>query len=212
MLRINVYNRLRDDILNQIYQAGESLTESRITQDLGVSRTPVREAFAQLQKDGLVDSIPNKGVIVRGLSLLDIQDMYDMRACIEGIAAKRACEEMTEENLVLLQDALKKEEICTQEKDYHGFQTSDFDFHNAIIKSSNSRIFENLLISMLQYTRIARTRSLSSGSRAKQVLEEHDAIYDAIKKRDPALAKKRMELHVINAKESFTKTLIEREN
>lgn len=211
MLRFNVYNRLRDDILNQVYKKGEALTESKLTKDLGVSRTPVREAFVQLQIDGLVDAIPNKGVIVRGLNIVDIQDMYDIRAFIEGIATKRACDNISDERLKELEELLSKEEGFTRHKDYQGFQLSDTDFHDIISKSSNSRIFENMLLSMIQYTRIARTKSLSTGERAQDALNEHYAIFKAMKEHKPVKAKEMMERHVGNAKESFIRTLIEKE-
>ncbi|MHB1483043.1 MAG: GntR family transcriptional regulator [Saccharofermentanales bacterium] len=212
MLRFNVYNRLRDDILNQVYKKGEALTESKLTNDLGVSRTPVREAFVQLQIDGLVDAIPNKGVVVRGLNIVDIQDMYDIRAFIEGIAAKRACENMSDVKLKELEKQLLMEEEFTKHKDFQGFQLSDTDFHDIISKSSNSKIFENMLLSMIQYTRIARTQSLSTGERAQNALNEHYAIYKAMKERESIKAKELMERHVGNAKKSFIKTLIEKEN
>lgn len=212
MLRFTVYNRLRDDILNKVYKKGEALTESKITKDLGVSRTPVREAFVQLQIDGLVEGIPNKGVIVRGLSILDTQDMYDIRAYIEGTAAKRACENITSEKLIKLEEAIQKEKEYTRLKDYQGFQTSDFEFHDVIIKSSNSRIFENMLTSMIQYTRIARVKSLSLDGRAQEAINEHQAIYEAMRSHNSSQAKELMEKHVKNAKESFIKTIIEEEN
>ncbi len=212
MLRFTVYNRLRDDILNQIYKKGEALTESKITKDLGVSRTPVRESFVQLQLDGLVDAIPNKGVIVRGLSIMDTQDMYDIRAYIEGIATKRACENITDEKLDQLKDAISKEEEYTGHKDYQGFQSADYQFHDLIVKSSNSRIFENMLITMIQYTRIARVKSLSLEGRAQESINEHQAIYQAIKNHEANQAKELMEKHIRNAKESFIKTLLTKEN
>ncbi len=212
MLRFTVYNRLRDDILNQVYKKGEALTESKITKDLEVSRTPVREAFVQLSLDGLVDATPNKGVIVRGLDMIDIQDMYDIRAHIEGIATKRACENITPEKLAKLQAAIDKEIELTKQKDFQGFQLIDYEFHDTIVKSSNSKIFENMLMTMIQYTRIARVRALSMEGRAKQSIREHQAIYRAIKNRDPAEAKRQMEKHIRNAKESFIKTLLKKEN
>lgn len=212
MLRFTVYNRLRDDILNQVYKKGEALTESKITKDLGVSRTPVREAFVQLTLDGLVDAIPNKGVIVRGLNMIDIQDMYDIRAHIEGIATKRACENITAEKLQKLEETIRKEEEYTEQKDYQSFQSTDYEFHDLIVTSSNSRIFENMLITMIQYTRIARVKSLSLEGRAQQSIKEHKAIYNAIKKQDSNQAKQLMEKHIRNAKESFIKTLIKKEN
>ncbi|MHB8963269.1 MAG: GntR family transcriptional regulator, partial [Saccharofermentanales bacterium] len=96
--------------------------------------------------------------------------------------------------------------------DINGFQIADFDFHDAIIKSSGSRVFENLLISMMQHTRIARVRSLSSGTRTEQALDEHFEIYEAIKDRDSNRAQMMMENHVRHAKESFISTLIEKES
>lgn len=212
MLRFTVYNRLRDDILNQIYKKGEALTESKITKDLGVSRTPVREAFVQLQLDGLVDAIPNKGVVVRGLSIMDTQDMYDIRGYIEGIATKRACENITAEKMERLLEAISKEEEYTKQKDYQGFQKTDYEFHDLIVKSSNSRIFENMLTTMIQYTRIARVRSLSLEGRAQKAINEHRAIYKAIQERDANQAKERMEKHIRNAKESFIETLLTKES
>lgn len=211
MLRFTVYNRLRDDILNHVYKKGEALTESKITKDLGVSRTPVRESFVQLQLDGLVEATPNKGVIVRGLSIMDTQDMYDIRAYIEGIATKRACENITTEKLAVLREAIRNVEEFTRQKDYQGFQKADYEFHDAIVKSSNSRIFENMLITMIQYTRIARVKSLSLSGRAQEALGEHKAIYDAIESGNADKAKELMERHIRNAKESFIKTLINKE-
>jgi DNA-binding GntR family transcriptional regulator len=212
MLRVDVYNRIRDNILNHMYREGEALTESRISSSLGVSRTPVREAFAQLNMDGLVDSVPNKGVIVRGLHVQDIKDMYDIRAYVEGIAARRACENITGSALADIREVLGREEQFTEAKDINGVQLSDFEFHDAIIQSSGSRVLENLLISMMQHTRIARVRSLSSGTRTTQALREHYAIYNAINDRDSDRAQRTMEEHVRSAKESFIKTLIEKEN
>lgn len=212
MLRFNVYNRLRDDILTQVYKKGEALTEAKITKDLGVSRTPVREAFVQLQIDGLVDAIPNKGLVVRGLNNNDIQDMYDIRTYIETIAVNRVCENITKENLEILEKVLQLEKTYIKTKDYLNFQKSDLDFHSVIIKSSDSRIIENLLSSIMQYTRLARTKSLASGTRIQESLDEHTAIYNAIKNNDKVQAQELMEMHIKKAKEKFMKTMFEKEN
>jgi DNA-binding GntR family transcriptional regulator len=212
MLRFNVYNRLRDDILTQVYKKGEALTEAKITKDLGVSRTPVREAFVQLQIDGLVDAIPNKGIIVRGLNNNDIQDMYDIRAHIETIAVNRVCENITKENLEILEKVLQLEMTYIKTKDYLNFQKSDLDFHSVIIRSSDSKIIENLLSSIMQYTRLARTKSLASGSRIQESYDEHTAIYNAIKRNDKDQAQALMEMHIKKAKEKFMKTMFEKEN
>ena len=86
-LRNRIFNHIQSDILNGAYEPGESLTETRLSEELGVSRTPVREALRQLELEGLVQSIPNKGVFVKGVSAQDINDIYTIRMLIEGLAA-----------------------------------------------------------------------------------------------------------------------------
>jgi DNA-binding GntR family transcriptional regulator len=209
-LRTDVYNTIRDNIIDQTYPAGKSLTECSLTEALGVSRTPVREALAQLETDGLVDYLPNKGVVVRGLSIQDIKDMYDIRICIEGIAVKRACENLSVKEIGILHDILKREEGCVQKLDYEGFQSLDNDFHDVLIRASGSRIFQTALSTALKNTRIARVRSISTGKRIKYTIEEHFDIYSAIVKHDPEQSRKMMERHIRNAKESFIDTMIQK--
>lgn len=91
-LHSRVYNRIRNDILNGVYEPGESLVELKLSEELGVSRTPVREALRQLELEGLVQSVPNKGATVRGVTEQDIQDIYTIRMLIEGLAARWAAE------------------------------------------------------------------------------------------------------------------------
>ena len=85
-----VFQRIREDILEGNYKVGEELKEQLIGEQMGVSRTPVREALRQLELEGLVEIISNKGAFVVGFSLEDIQDIYEMRAELEGLCAKKA--------------------------------------------------------------------------------------------------------------------------
>lgn len=212
MLRNDVYRKLREKILSNFYVVGESLKECKITQSMGVSRTPVREAFAQLQADGLVDIIPNKGVIVRGLNEDDIRDMYEIRSFIESVSAQRACEAKGGGHIDILKDILKKEKEYLQKKDFVEFLQSDFEFHCGIIKSTESRILQNLLTSMMEYTKFARRKSIASGIRAKEAYKEHIEILQAIEERNTDKAKKKMENHIKNAKENFIKNIFEKES
>ncbi|MDD2392955.1 MAG: GntR family transcriptional regulator [Eubacteriales bacterium] len=210
MLRADVYKEIKENILKQIYQPGESLTESRLCTRLGVSRTPVREAFAQLESDGLVESVPNKGVIVRGLAIRDIKDIYDIRCHVESSAVKLACSNLNDEGKARMQDILRREKQNVLDGDLEGFQNSDYEFHDEIIKSSGSRIFHNVLILMMQHSRIARIRSLSAGNRMSDSLKEHFAVYDALVSGDPGKCCEVMTLHINNAKESYINTIIEK--
>lgn len=86
-LRGRVFRRLREDILSGVYKENDELREAAIGEELGVSRTPVREALRQLELEGLVSIIPNKGAYVTGISLKDVHDIYMIRSMLEGLCA-----------------------------------------------------------------------------------------------------------------------------
>ncbi len=101
-----IFEKIREDILNGMYNPGEKIVEAKLADELGVSRTPVREALKQLELDGLVENIPNRGVIVKGVTAQDIKDIYTIREAIEGIAAKWSVERMSQEELDSLKENL----------------------------------------------------------------------------------------------------------
>ena len=98
-LRGRVYNRLREDILSGKLKENEELREISIGEELGVSRTPVREAFRQLELEGLITIIPNKGAFVTGITGKDVKDIYMIRSHLEGLCARLACDHITDEQL-----------------------------------------------------------------------------------------------------------------
>ncbi len=98
-LRGRVFHRIREDILNGKYKDHEELKEVAIGQELGVSRTPVREAFRQLELEGLIQIIPNRGAYVTGIKVKDIQDIYMIRSKLEGLCASWSWENITKEQL-----------------------------------------------------------------------------------------------------------------
>ena len=101
-LRGRVFHQIRDDILSGRYKDREELKEVAIGEELGVSRTPVREAFRQLELEGLIEIIPNKGAYVTGITVKDVHDIYAIRALLEGLAARWACEHITHEHFLPL--------------------------------------------------------------------------------------------------------------
>ena len=206
-LRSQVYQRLQEDILDGRYEPGEALTELRISTELGVSRTPVREAFRLLELDGLVVAIPNKGVVVQGIDVQDVEDMFDVRVHVEGIAARRAARSMDERERKDLMEALALEEFYTTRDDLDSLQTSDSRFHEIIFKGSHSRILQNVLTTMHSHTRSARRRSLSSEGRAVEALGEHRRIMEAILARNPEQAEILMVEHIRNAVGSYEKAI-----
>ena len=105
-LRGKVFEKIRNDILRGRYKKGDELVECTIGKELGVSRTPVREAIRQLELEGLVQLIPNKGAFVTGISARDVMDMYLIRAKLEGLCAAMAATHVTKETLDKMEEAI----------------------------------------------------------------------------------------------------------
>lgn len=198
-LRGKVFIQLQNDILNGKYQPGDSLIETRLSEELGVSRTPIREALRQLELEGLVQSVPNKGAVVTGITAKDIEDIYKIRMLIEGLAARLAAEKITREELDELKEAVELEEFYTQKNDTCHLLKFDSRFHEIIFKASKSRPLMHTLSTFHHYVQRARNASLSSPTRAQKALDEHRAILQAIIERDADRAEKLTTEHIRNA-------------
>lgn len=204
-LRGRVFVKLENDILNGKYKPGESLNETKVADELKVSRTPVREAIRQLELEGLLVYIPNKGAIVKGLSSEDVQDIYDIRMKIEGLAAKRAASNITPDQLKELKEVVEFEEFYTNKGDTNQILKLDSKFHEIIFHASGSRLLNRTLTSFHHYIQRARSLSLKDGQRAKKALNEHMAIMKAIEAGDKEKAEKLMSKHILNASENIGK-------
>ncbi len=205
-LGTRVFKQLQNDIINGEYQPGDYLTETKLSEELGVSRTPIREALKQLELEGLVKSTPGRGVVVQGISTKDIEDIYTIRMMIEGLAARWATEKITSKELEELKEILDLEEFYTLK----GGNTSnllklDSRFHDVIFRASKSRPLMYILSTFHHYAQRARSASLETPGRAQKVFEEHKAIFKAISARDPNLAEKLTTEHAKNATITFMK-------
>jgi len=209
-LRNRIYQHLKNAILNGVYKPGESLIELKVAKELGVSRTPVREAIRQLELEGLVSSIPNKGVIVEGVTEKDVEDIYTIRKMIEGLAARWAAEKITPEQLKELKDVLDLMEFYTQKGEIDKVSELDTHFHDIIFRACQSRPLESVLSHFNHFIQRARLVSIKSIGRAQVSLEEHKKIYEALEKRDPEEAEKAMINHVEKAKMNLTPYLKDR--
>ncbi|WP_341878201.1 GntR family transcriptional regulator [Defluviitalea saccharophila] len=206
-LRGLVFHRIREDILEGKYEAGEPLTEVAISQHLGVSRTPVREALKQLELEGLVTSIPNKGTVVSGVSKQDIIDIYEIRSLIEGLAARWAASKITDEQLKELEEIIELTEFYTGKNNMEHLHELDSRFHEVIYEASNSKPLKHILSDFHHYAQKVRMQSIATPGRAQKSTEEHKAILEAIKNRNPEEAERLTNLHVKNVKENMMKYL-----
>ena len=201
-LRGRVYNRLREDILSGRLKENEELREIAIGEELGVSRTPVREAFRQLELEGLITIVPNKGAFVTGITGKDVKDIYMIRSHLEGLCARLACEHITEEQFEEMEENIYLAEFHTSKG--HTDQMAELDnrFHEILYEACDSKMLENLLKDYHQYVMRIRRKTLSS-SRGSISNGEHKAIMEAIKAGDSAQAETLANQHIINAYENM---------
>lgn len=196
-LRGRVFHRIREDILSGKYSENEELKEATIGAEFGVSRTPVREALRQLELEGLVNIIPNKGAYVTGISQQDIHDIYVIRSYLEGLAARWACENITEAEIENIEEIVYLSEFHAKKKHYEQIVELDNRFHECIYKASGSKILEHELTTFHHYVERIRKKFLRKEERAMRSNGEHTAILEAIRQRDGDLAEKLAHEHII---------------
>lgn len=197
-LRGRVFNKLREDILSGVYHENDELKENTIGLELGVSRTPVREALRQLELEGLVTMVPNKGAYVTGITSKDMHDIYMIRSYLEGLCAKWACEHITDAQIEALDEILYLSDFHARRSHHDQLVDLDNKFHDMIYKASGSKILDHVLSDFHHYVERVRKITLSMPGRAAKSSEEHAAILDAIRKRDGDLAEALAHVHIMN--------------
>ena len=193
-----VFEHLETDILSGKYQRGEILTESKLSLELGVSRTPIREALRRLEQEHLIEEAP-KGNVVVGISEKDLGDIFMIRIKLEGQAAAMAAENRTDEQLSILREAVEFQEFYLERHDADRIKSMDSRFHQTIYKMCGSAVFYDVLLPLHKKILKYRRASVSNTSRAEASVAEHRAIYEAIAAKDSALAEKLIIEHLNNA-------------
>lgn len=193
-----VFHRIREDILSGKYEKGEELKEIAIGNELGVSRTPVREALRQLELEGLVNIIPNKGAYVVGLSAKDIQDIYTIRSLLEGLCARWAAESITAEQLKALEENVDLSEFYATKGNFDHVFELDSQFHEIMYEASGSKTINHLLSDYHHYVQRVRRVTIATEGRAYKSNGEHRNILNAIKARNPLEAERLATAHVMN--------------
>ena len=193
-----VFEHLETDILSGKYQRGETLTESKLSAELGVSRTPIREALRRLEQEHLIEEAP-KGVVVVGITEKDLDDIFTVRLKLEGQAAAMAAQNYIDEQLSIVREALEFQEFYLDKNDPDSIKSMDSRFHETIYKMSGSTVLYDVLEPLHKKILKYRKASVSNTSRATSSVAEHRAIYEALAARDSELAARLITEHLNNA-------------
>lgn len=194
-----VFERLETDILSGRYAYGEILTEARLSEELGVSRTPVREAVRRLEQESLLRE-SGKGLVVLGITKADVADILDVRLQIEGMAVRRAVENMTDEEKRQLLEAVELQEFYVAKGDAAHIQEQDHQFHERIYAGCGSLTLQSVLVPLHRKAQKFRRASVERPERAGESAAEHRAIAEAILAGDADAAERLMLEHIGKAK------------
>ena len=194
-----VFEHLESDILSGKYSRGEILTESRLSAEMGVSRTPIREALRRLEQEHIIEET-GKGSVVIGITDKDLEDIYLIRSKLEGMVASLAAKNYENaDQLASLKEALELQEFYLNKKDADQIKHMDNRFHNRLYELSGSMVFYDTLLPLHKKVQKYRKASVESNSRASASVEEHRRIYNAVAAGDSELAYKYACEHVENA-------------
>jgi DNA-binding GntR family transcriptional regulator len=208
-LREIVFETLRDAIINSVLKPGERMMEIQMAEEMGVSRTPVREAIRKLELEGFVVTVPRKGAYVAGISMKDIADVFELRAALEGLAAGLAAERITEEELEQLERSLVKIGECVKNNNLEKLIEVDAEFHDTLFKASRNERLVQIVSNLREQIQRFRTASLSTPGRMKFAFEEHKKIVEAVSDRNAELAQALAREHIENAENSMLDVLRE---
>ena len=194
-----VFEKLESDIIVGVYPRGEILTELKLVENLGVSRTPIREALRRLEQERLIEDSA-KGSVVLGITVDDLIDIMEIRQSIEGLAAYHATKNITLEELEELRQINELQDFYYEKKDIERLRQMDDRFHVAIYEISKRNVICDTLRPLHRKTQRYRRLSIGDDQRLARSISEHKDIFNAISNGDAELASQLITRHIQNAK------------
>lgn len=203
-----VYDAIEQNILNGIYASGEIISESKLSEELGVSRTPVREAMARLENERLIGITPS-GTVVLGITDRDVRDMFEVKLHLEPIVSVMASQNISQEALAKLKDIIDQQEFYASKHNTERIRNLDTEFHDLIYSECGSPVFQSILSPIHHKLLKYRKASLEKSDRSYHSVEEHMAIYEALKAKDRMQVEMLMLEHIRHAYENIKKGVTE---
>lgn len=191
--------KIKEDILSGKMTSGDKLVEQALCKEYAVSRTPIREALSQLEAEGLITSIPNRGSFVRGISEREMIDIFTLRKIYEIQAIRWAIERITDEELEELEENFEFMIFYTKRDDVQKMLNINALFHQLIYKASHNHMLYKMLSSYQVYVKYHKKNSINEPDYLANVLSEHQVIYNAFLNEDVEGGATAMEIHMDNS-------------
>ena len=191
-----VYQSLKTRIINHSLKPGSRLVVGSVAKEAGTSLTPVREALRLLERDGLVEMVPHKGAVIRKLSQKEFEDIFAVRAVLEGLAVKLSCSRLSHAEIESLENAMQSSKSSFLSGDVESWTEADEQFHKVIIQKSDNEFLKDMLASIFEHVRILWWLAGDLPGKMRKGINEHGAILAALKKRDADQAKQLIIEHI----------------
>jgi DNA-binding GntR family transcriptional regulator len=205
--REKTYDYLKANILSGHFLPGERLAEEHLAEELGVSRTPVREALHKLEQDGLIEPLESRGFRVPQDSPEEIDDLFDIRTVLEGYTLKIICERITDEQMTMLEEIIEKADDALRRKRIDEVFQWNTQFHDTLHSLvADKRRFHSLIVNMRKYVLRYRKDTLRNLGAAKRASNGHWQILLALKLKEPELCERVMRTHIRQSKEDALQT------
>ena len=198
MLREAVYQRLRKAIIAGHLRPGERLVETRLAARLNVSRNPVREALRRLEQEQLVCA-SSQGMIVSEITATKVQEVYAIRAVLEGLCCRLAAENATPQQVGELRATVERARQAVEAGDIAGLTTCSEQFHDLLLQASRNATLTSVLGQVRDSVLRYRYATIPLAGRAREMVDEHTVIAEAIAAADPARAEQAMRDHISEA-------------
>lgn len=211
-IREEVFTMLRQAILTGKLQPGDRLVERELAEQLGVSRTPVREALRKLELENLVTHIPRKGVVVSEISKKDVIEIFDIRASLEGLASSLAAQKATKEDLQGLKELLKEMENASVSRNSDSLNEIHDQFHKMLFDIADSPRLVQMINSLSDYINRFMKAGYSIPGRSSAAMQEHRELLESIEAKDSLRAETIAGKHVMNSKATVLKQYDEEYN
>ena len=212
LLSQKVYRVLKTEIVKGNLKPGNKLLEGKIAKQMGISRTPVREASRELAAEGFVKTSPNQGMVVNNASIEDIQEVLQIRGVLEGLAARLSATIINGEEIIELERYIKQMEKFTNKNDALSYSEADAEFHELILNICGNKRLIQIRKNLSDQAHRYRIRSLNIPGRLQYSLKEHQEIVEALKRKDAEQADKLSQKHIENVLKNILEHEIKEEN
>jgi len=209
-LTLKAYYQLKRRIIDLRFRPGEILMVQSLAKELGISRTPVREALVRLQQEGFVEEAEGKKFKVSEITLKSILELHEIRELMEGHAVKRVAKNRTGAQVDELRELTKRMEQALGVRDPDLFFEADLEFHAKLIRFCGNRALQDLAVQLTEKIQRVRFLTLYVHRRLEETIDEHSKILDSIEAQDPRSAQKALSTHLQNVKKGVEKLFAER--